>query len=184
MRHSKRVALVLPPIEWPKQAAAPGQSVKNHGTPPLGLGQIGTFLASQGHVVRIFDAHRYGIGLGALARKLRDYDFIGISTVTSTISATSRLIGEIRRGVRKGGKYAMIIVGGHAPTLIEAASLADYQISPDFTVVGPGEQVFADVVRHAGNEEALNCHVVSGALRNGQPTTGGSTLGLSCGGGI
>lgn len=139
--HNKQVALVLPSIDASvTTTSATERRQANQGSPPLGLGQIATHLSSLGHLVRLYDAHRYLYDTTGLARELVGFDYVGVSVVFSTIQSAASLIGKIRElGGVDGPK---IVVGGHAPTLMAASRIKSAGIDFDYLVVGPGEEAF------------------------------------------
>jgi radical SAM superfamily enzyme YgiQ (UPF0313 family) len=143
-KRSSRILLVLPPIEWPERAGSDHELV-NEGSPPLGLGQIAATLAAHGHYVEVFDVHRYAYGLDDVARRALEFDFVGLSTVFSTVEAACSLATRISRLADPQSPRPCLIIGGHAATLAPRR-LVDSQVAFDYLVEGPGEAAFSEIV--------------------------------------
>jgi radical SAM superfamily enzyme YgiQ (UPF0313 family)/pyrimidine deaminase RibD-like protein len=142
----KTVALILPPIAWSSDGAPSGRSEPNQGSPPLGLGQIATTLAAAGHVVELIDAHRFSTSRMELAEYCSTFDYIGISVVFSTISATFEFLTDLNRIVGHSGKpRPKIVLGGHAPTLNEDLFISSSAVF-DYLIIGPGEVPLLNLV--------------------------------------
>ena len=141
-QRSRRILLILPPIRWPGPAnLVDGDTVAHEGSPPLGLGQISAALAAAGHYVEVIDAHRYAYGQDELARKACDFDYVGVSTVFSTVTSTKQLTQTI---VMVNTKRPIIVIGGHAATLGALEGVEGLIV--DHLVVGPGERAFVEIV--------------------------------------
>lgn len=173
--HHKRVALVLPSIDA-KVSTTSGDERRqvNQGSPPLGLGQIATHLGSLGHLVRLYDAHRYLYDTTGLARELAGFDYVGVSVVFSTIQSAASLIGKIRElGGVDGPK---IVVGGHAPTLMTESRIKTAGIDFDYLVVGPGEEAFEYILsdeQRDGNPHVVIDRVVASLIETPTSTAHG-----------
>lgn len=144
----RRVALILPPLDDhvpPTIAHAPGC-----GSPPLGLGSIGSYLLSRGHDVEILDCHRYPALIRDLADRVRDREFVGFSVVASTFVSTRRLVWTLRTAL--GTACPIIVIGGHGPTLQTRDFVDDLTFQWDYLVLGDGEVPFGRIVESHGHE--------------------------------
>jgi radical SAM superfamily enzyme YgiQ (UPF0313 family) len=166
----RRIALVLPSIT-PSQITTPSteRHQSNKGSPPLGLGQIASYLAANGHFVQLFDAHRYSFDELQLAVELATFDVVGLSIVFSTMRSAASLIAAIRNVSR--GEGPTIVVGGHAPTLITFERIQQAGIGFDYLVIGPGEEAFGEVLQDvAKNSKSLrSSRVIGGTSVPPQP---------------
>jgi len=157
-----RVALVLPSIETDVTTTAEQEGRQNNkGSPPLGLGQIATYLSARGHYVHLYDAHRFRFDEDSFAAELAAFDVVGLSLVFSTIRSGQSLT----RKIRSHGSAArpLLIVGGHAPTLMTAERMQQANIQFDYLVIGPGEEAFAHILSEARTERAMKVpRVVTG----------------------
>lgn len=145
---SSRILLVLPPVSWPPGSQGDDSVGGNQTSPALGLGQIAAALSSAGHFVRLVDAHRFRMDLSGIAQLSREYEYVGISSVFSTVKSTLELAAAIdRAGSASTRGRPRIIIGGHAPTLNQGQFLSSL-IPFDYLVIGPGEIPFVEIVDH------------------------------------
>lgn len=156
----KCIALVLPGIT-PFEKAELRQI--NKGSPPLGLGQIASHLSAKGHLVHLYDAHRYSYSDDRLVSELSNFDVIGVSIVFSTIRSAASLTAAIRSSGRLSGPK--IVVGGHAPTLMTAQRIKAAGVMFDYVAIGPGEEAFDRILEdiQKADSEPQPPHVVSGS---------------------
>ena len=151
---SKKVLLILPPVEWPSD----DQTIKNKsldGTPPLGLGILATALSARGHQVSIIDAHRFSLPLESIVEKAKGYDVIGISVVISTISSSKELCVEIRKFCPKRtdtNEGVDIVLGGHAVSLLGHIFPKRRDLVFDALIAGPGEVALTSIVERPTNK--------------------------------
>lgn len=127
----RRILLVLPPIEWIKGGTAAASSTS---TPPLGLGNLATTMALQGHDIQIADCHRFPALTDDVIRLASTFDIIGCNAVFTTVKSIVQILGEIKsRSAR-----AIVVVGGPVPKLRGwkhvAAAAGDSTQSWDFSV--------------------------------------------------
>jgi radical SAM superfamily enzyme YgiQ (UPF0313 family)/pyrimidine deaminase RibD-like protein len=147
---SSRILLVLPPISWPDVSRR--DVVTNDGSPPLGLGQIAAALAAHGHFVEVLDSYRYAYSLSDVSVYALKFDFIGISTVFSSLQSAQKLAERIR--FRASEPRPLIIFGGHAATLAPSRFL-NADAAFDYLVEGPGEDAFVELVDQRRTQRAL-----------------------------
>ena len=130
----KNILLINPPKELGKAYSKVRQEC-----PPVNLIVIATVLKKNGHDARIFDFEVSALQeLEELLRK-NIFDYIGITSFTSSFNAIVELIGRI-----KGLSKAKIVLGGPHPTALPEECLEFC----DHAVVGDGEEAFLYLMEH------------------------------------
>lgn len=143
----RRVALVLPPLARSAQQVTPESS-----TPALGIASLATFLESRGHLVDLFDLHRFPALSHEFPESVRCYDFVGFNVVTSTFSATREIAAEIKTVLRQDAPR--VVLGGHAVTLQPKDFILHRSFQWDYLVLGDGELPLAHLVESNGSPAA------------------------------
>lgn len=109
----KRILLILPPIQLPKDTESPSPAPSQTSTPPLGMGILATYIASYGHDVQLADCHRHPELCSPVLQAASSFNVIGFYTVLSTLRSTSELLKRIRRQTSR----TLLVVGGPAAKL-------------------------------------------------------------------
>lgn len=128
------ILLINPPKELGKVYSKVGQEC-----PPVNLIVIATVLKKNGHNVRIFDFEVNALSeLEEMIRRDK-FDYIGITSYTSSFNAIIELIGKIKKL-----SEAKIVLGGPHPTALPE----ECQKFCDHAVVGDGEDAFLYLMEH------------------------------------
>lgn len=135
-----RIALVLPPLTRECEETP----LATTSTPALGLASLASFLESRGHVVDLYDLHRFPKLSSELIHSAGSYDFVGISVVSSTFTTSREITAEIKAALR--GDSPKIVLGGHAVTLQPNDFVNHRSFQWDYLVLGDGEVPFAHLV--------------------------------------
>lgn len=134
----RRLILVAPPCQRGLVEAA-GRSL------PLNLLYVAAAARRAGVEVGVFDARSRRAGLDEIRALLRAQrpDFVGISSITSTVPSTvqlARVAKEADPGVR-------VIVGGVHPSMLADEMLRAAEGNIDFAVCGEGEATIVELLR-------------------------------------
>jgi len=114
--------------------------------PPLGLAYVAGYLKSKGHRVRVLDGIVDPLPLEEIAKIARDYDFVGITVISSYVVRVIELINCLK----EAGVSAPVVVGGpHATALPETL----LQHGADYAVIGEGEETMHELVSGRKPEE-------------------------------
>lgn len=113
--------------------------------PSLGLGYIAAILEKEEIKVRILDTQAEGIFLAELPKRLMEednkYEFIGITSVSSTIANALRMARICKEFFPK----SKIVFGGVHPTVLSEEVLGNDVV--DYVVRGEGEYVFLELAQ-------------------------------------
>ncbi len=129
----KKVLLIQPSSDY-----FPG----SHGGayPPFGLWLIGSALRKEGTEVEILDLRIQKVPLSEVIKKVRSYDFVGISCALDDYLQTEKVV----KAIRKNDSNVKIIAGGPAPSIIPDFYLNNLPI--DQVVAGEGEDVIQKII--------------------------------------
>ena len=142
---SASVLLIQPPLK-PEELYTRGSQATASLLPPLGLAYVAGYLKSRGHTVRVLDGIVDPLSLGEVAEIARDYDFVGITVISSYVVRVIELI----EALKESGVTAPIVVGGpHATALPE--TLLEH--GADYAVIGEGEETMHELVSGKQPEE-------------------------------
>jgi radical SAM superfamily enzyme YgiQ (UPF0313 family) len=137
--------------------------------PPLGLLYLGGILEQNGHKVEIIDYTMEDISKEQLKNSLISSDAVGINIITDyykPATIISKIIKEIAPDIP-------LIIGGPHCTFFKERSLKDFPLA-DISVMGEGEHVFLDLVKHLqGKKKLEDIHGIfyrdNGYIRSGKP---------------
>ena len=121
-------------------------------TPPLGLGYLASSLLTDGHNVKLLDCVAKNIDVIREIQSFRP-DFIGITILSASYTASIRLIKEIKQF-----SNAKIVIGGQHPTALPEQSLKD--TNADYCIIGEGEETFKELCSNS------NVYSISGLAIN------------------
>jgi len=148
-----RVLLLNPTARFEVLGSNPAALEDSRGhSPPLGLLHLAGYLERHtDHEVAILDTQAEELGFDEIAARVRAArpDVVGVTAMTQTLIDVVRAT-EIARAAAPAAK---IVIGGPHAHLFpeETAALPDV----DFTVLGEGEQVFAQLLERIDDPRAL-----------------------------
>jgi radical SAM superfamily enzyme YgiQ (UPF0313 family) len=131
------ILLINPPLA-PDELFKRGSEATATINPPLGLAYVAAALEADGHRVEVLDGIAEYMPIGKVADKVKDFDFAGITVLSSFFKRYVELIGEIK----KVSKIPVIACGAHA-TVMPASVL---EAGADFVVMGEGEETIRELV--------------------------------------
>jgi radical SAM superfamily enzyme YgiQ (UPF0313 family) len=131
------ILLINPPLTQ-KELFARGSEATATINPPLGLAYIAAALEAEGHHVEIIDGIATCLPLESVARRAGDFDFIGITVLSSFFKRCVELIAEIRKV-----SNVPIIAGGAHTTVMPASILS---AGADFAILGEGEETIRELI--------------------------------------
>ncbi len=120
---------------------------------PIGLCYLGAVLEKVGHSVKIFDGQitrHVEEDFSNLLEK-HDFDVVGFSTVSQTVSGTIKL-AEITKKLKP---FLITIIGGVHPTVIGKEILNQIP-NIDIAVFGEGEETIVEIAQYIENKKPLD----------------------------
>lgn len=119
--------------------------------PSLGIAYIAAVAEKEGHQVSIIDAEVKNLSDEEVVAQVSslDLEVVGFQTFYNTIPACFRLAEKIKAV----NKNVIVIFGGIQSTLFPDVSLEN--ISVDYVVVGEGEVIFRNMLRHLDSRDEL-----------------------------
>lgn len=120
-----------------------------HGTmPPIGLLYMASYVEKKGFEVDIIDFQVDFHDWPEIEKRLflTDYDFFGITTITSTVSNAYRIAGIIKRA----HPLATVIMGGVHATALPDEALS--RSSVDYVIRGEGEEPLSQLLQGNSRE--------------------------------
>lgn len=133
-----KVLLIIPPLEN-KELFTRGSETTASKLPSLGVAYIASYLRAHGHTPEVYDGIAEPMPLHALAERMKRYDVIGMTAVTSY---AIRCI-ELLRVAREAGVKAPIVAGGPHVTAMPGHLIGH---GASYEVVGEGEAAMLELV--------------------------------------
>jgi len=138
--------------------------------PPLGLLYIGSILEQDGHDVEILDHYMEKLSKEKLKKALMSSDAIGM-TVYSDSNLKPYL--DISKMIKHMDSDIPQIIGGPHCSFVQKQSLQDIPLA-DISVIGEGENVIIDLVRHFQGKKNLKdipgiYYRNNGSIMSGKP---------------
>lgn len=139
------VLLIQPPLK-PEELYTRGSRATASLLPPLGLAYVASYLKAKGHRVRVLDGIVEPRPLHEIAGIAREYDFVGITVISSYVVRVVELI----KTLKDSGISAPIVVGGPHAT---AAPETLLKSGADYAVIGEGEETMHELAAGRNPEE-------------------------------
>jgi len=154
------ILLINPPLTQ-EELFARGSEATATINPPLGLAYIAAALEADGHHVEILDGIAEYVPLDRVAARAKDFDFVGITVLSSFFKRYVELIGEIKK-VSK----VTVIAGGAHTTVMPGSVL---NAGANYAVVGEGERTTRELIAALDREKTADLSSVKGIafLRDG-----------------
>ena len=156
-----KILLVNPPLtseELYKRGAKGTASI----IPPLGLAFLAAVLEKKGHTVNIIDGIALDISIEDIVNDIKDFDFVGITVLSSFFKRCIELIEKIKR------VSSVVIIAGGAHATAMPLSLLEKGV--DYVVMGEGEDTIDELIGALVNKSSLNIAKIKGIafIRDGK----------------
>lgn len=142
-----RVLLIHPPLT-DRERFVRGSKASASFIPPLGLAYLAAYLQKHGHQCRIIDGLACPLSLEEICRIAREYDWVGITVVSSYALRAIELIRLLKRNCPD----IPVVVGGPHVTVLPKTMLDE---GADYAVIGEGEETLLELVEGRENVQGV-----------------------------